>query len=115
MRGEKQNGKPDSGEPKHAPVVVMDIGNTSISVGLWSGHAVSEHMSFAQDANGWQDHLSTLAGGAADGMFGGVVIASVAPDILGQVCAWVEEKLNLEPLVVGRQVPDPVPRLGRLV
>lgn len=92
------------------PVVVVDIGNTSIAVGLWWEHSVSERRDFRHDQT---DELYAVVKALACELAGpvpsAVVIASVVPDALDHLVASIRDTMRLEPLVVGRQVPLPMP------
>ena len=96
-------------ESAHPPIVVVDVGNSSTSVGLWCDSAVTKHRSFPTD--GLDDltaELKALIASSDQGGFTDVAIASVAPAALDPLRTWIRHELNLEPLVVGEQIALPI-------
>lgn len=99
----------DKRERNQAPVVVVDIGNSSTAIGTWSDHKIEGSQSFGRDETGrLEDALRALSGESPEGFLSAVVLVSVVPDALNHLCEWVEKELNLDPLVVGRQIPLPL-------
>ncbi len=90
-------------------LAVVEIGNSSITAGLWSGDRVQERQVFALGAlEELGAALKAFAAEGEGGFLSGVAIASVVPETLARLCAWIEDELTLEPLVVGDQIPLPI-------
>ena len=88
---------------------VVDIGNSSIAVGRWSDGAVSRRVDFAQKRIVPAGKtLKSLAAEGEGGLHSAVVIASVLPAALDRLCRWIQDQMNIEPLVVGRNIPLPM-------
>lgn len=105
---------PSEGRPPAplAPAVVVDIGNTTTHVGLWRDGAVSDqsgHPTALESLESVGEAFIRHAESVADDVVLSVVIASVVPAALVRFSAWVADRLNVEPLVVGRHVPLPLP------
>lgn len=99
----------DTPDGQKAPVALVDIGNATTDVGLWKDDAVTGRRALATDpTEKIGAALKAFAADAPDGYLAAVAIASVVPQALTRLCLWVEDHLNLEPLIVGRQVPLPI-------
>ncbi len=91
------------------PVAVIDIGNTSIGLGLWADKKLDNHQTFAPDAvEELGLALKSLGAGTSDGFLGNVAIASVVPETLQHVSEWIDKNLMLAALVVGEEIPLPI-------
>jgi len=91
-------------------VVVVDIGNSSTDVALWTDNAVSHR----RDSPTGQTETLELAvrhcaGQEIDDDLTTIAIASVVPASLDALANWIRGTLNIEPLIVGRQIPLPMP------
>jgi len=96
-------------KPTHPPIVVLDVGNSSTSVGLWCDGAVTKQQSFPTDAvDDLRAELKTLVTSTDHGGFTDVAIASVVPAALDLLRTWIRNELNIEPLVVGEQIALPI-------
>ena len=91
-----------------APVVVIDIGNSSTHLATWHAGQIKtpiavptqEHAAFAE---AFDAHVAAM-----DGRPAAVVIASVVPEALERMRTVLEALLDQDPLVVGEQVPLPI-------
>jgi type III pantothenate kinase len=93
----------------NAPVVVIDIGNTSIKIGTWRQGEMSAPLSAPTADDGafleaYQAHVAA----APMGRPAATVIGSVVPAALERVRAAAGESQGVEPLVVGENVPLPI-------
>ncbi|MCH7526160.1 MAG: type III pantothenate kinase [Planctomycetes bacterium] len=92
-----------------AQPAVVDIGNSSIALGLWADGQVKQRRDFPVDQiQRFGEALKALGAETTSGFLSGVAIASVVPELLERVCGCVEDELNLAPLIVGRQIPLPI-------
>ncbi|MCH7884264.1 MAG: type III pantothenate kinase [Planctomycetes bacterium] len=92
-----------------APVIVIDIGNTTTSIGRWQHRQITTPLSVrTSDASAFdealQAHLKAVPG---DGP-AATVISSVVPEALARIEREVEERLNRKALVVGADIPLPI-------
>jgi type III pantothenate kinase len=109
-----KNGGPEADggdvEQTRPPIVVVDIGNSSTAAALWSDGKVFERRDFRHDQReALQQAVKALADETAGVMPSAVVIASVVPDALNELVEWIRGAMGLEPMVVGRQIPLPMP------
>jgi len=92
-----------------APVIVIDIGNTSTKVATWIGGDLRTPVAVPSAESGaFADALNAHSDAIPGGRVAGVVIASVVPDVLDRVRDHVEQLFELIPLVVGEKVPLPI-------
>ncbi len=100
-------GPPSSGPD--APVVVVDLGNTSVDIATWAAEEVKTPLS-AQTAD--QAEIEALLAAHFEAMPQGrpaaTVIASVVPAVLERISEWVREKVDRDPLVIGDAIPLPI-------
>lgn len=104
---DQHNGR--NAEQMKPSIAVVDIGNSSIALALWSDGKVSHH----QDLAGGRiepagEALKGLAGKCDQGGLNGVVIVSVVPDVVDRLGVYVQQQMDIEPLVVGRTIPLPM-------
>ncbi len=94
---------------KASPVVVVDIGNSSIAVAISADGSVSDRRDFERDdiAGVGASILGRVPIGEG-GQLGSVVVASVVPDACRKLVDWVDAKMNIEALVVGEQIKLPI-------
>lgn len=92
-----------------APIVVIDIGNTTIGLATWRNCQVVAPISVA---TGDRDALETAfceqARSCPRERLAAVVIASVVPDLLETVQAIVDRALDRKALVIGDSIPFPI-------
>lgn len=100
-------GPPSSGPD--APVVVVDIGNTSVDVATWAADELKTPVS-AQTAD--KAEIEKVLAAHFESMPRGkpaaTVIASVVPEVLERISEWVREKVDRDPLVIGDAIPLPI-------
>ncbi|MBI4716531.1 MAG: type III pantothenate kinase [Planctomycetes bacterium] len=92
-----------------APVVVIDIGNTSTHLATWVDARVKTPLAVPQEDQGAFEarllaHVQALPAGRSPA----VVIGSVAPQVLERVRTYLLAALSLEALVVGEAIPLPM-------
>jgi type III pantothenate kinase len=94
---------------RRAPVVVIDIGNTNITLGTWDGDRVLAPRSVARGS--WEafvEALEELVRSCPRGRPAAVCICSVVPETLERVAAHVAQRWGKDALVVGQRVPLPI-------
>ncbi len=101
--------KPPRPIDPEAPVLVVDIGNSTMAVATWWKEDIRTPLSVdLRDAEAFgkafDAHLETLAPSKP----AAAVIASVVPEATERVRALVSEKLDLNALVVGDAIPLPI-------
>ncbi|MEE9293766.1 MAG: type III pantothenate kinase [Phycisphaerae bacterium] len=95
--------------PRHDGIALLDIGNSTVALGIWSEAKVQRVRSFPHDrTDKVKAALKALAAASTKGFLPGVAVASVVPDTLERMTRWIEQQLMIEPLVVGRQIPLPI-------
>ena len=92
-----------------APIIVIDIGNTTTGVATWQMDRLITPLSVATGENAAFDeaftaHLDALAPAKP----AAVVIGSVVPKALKKACSYVSERLDCDALVVGTTIPLPM-------
>lgn len=91
------------------PVVVIDIGNTSVSVATWQSNAVKTPISIPRiDVDAFLDAYSAHAGACPRGRPSATVIASVVPETLDRIREQVARIVNRAALVVGDTLALPL-------
>ena len=93
----------------HAPVLLIDIGNTTTTIATWQSDMVktplaaptADEAAFAELLTAHLDAIDKRKPGAA-------VIASVVPKALERIRAIIAEKTEKQALVVGETVPLPL-------
>jgi type III pantothenate kinase len=92
-----------------APVVVIDIGNSSIGVGTWSKDELLTPTSVAtEDTIAIHEALIANVEAMPTGHAAAVVIASVVPEALDRIREYVETSMERIPLVIGEKLPLPI-------
>lgn len=92
-----------------APVVVIDIGNTSVSIGTWAKGELKTPVSVPTgDTNAVYDAVAAHSEAMPAGRAAAVVIASVVPDALDRIRDHLETTMDRMPLVVGEKIPLPI-------
>lgn len=97
----------DSEQP--AGVVVVDVGNSSLHLGVWTDQGLTnvQRVGLADLAD-FALSLAGLSANSHDATLVAVVVACVVPDVLDRVERAIEEALELRVLVVGRDIPLPL-------
>ncbi len=92
-----------------APVVVIDIGNTSVAIATWFKAALMTPPSVATEHTpAIYEALIANVEAMPTGHAAAVVIASVVPEALDRVREYVETSMDRIPLVVGERLPLPI-------
>lgn len=95
--------------PPHAPILVFDLGNTRLGMGLHDDDGLRFVQRAARvDEHAWRSSLEKLLE-HTPGNPHAAVIASVAPRNTPQLADLIREQCDLDPLVVGRDLPLPIP------
>jgi type III pantothenate kinase len=87
-------------------LLVIDIGNTSISLGLYEMETLGPCWRLASDSERTSDEYGILLiqllarAGIQPGQIGGIAMASVAPPLTGTMEQACREYLNVTPLIV---------------
>ncbi|WP_124726328.1 type III pantothenate kinase [Staphylospora marina] len=91
----------------HANLLLMDVGNTNIVLGVYRGEELSHHWRLQTDRNATEDEfgmmlksLLTHVGFGLDD-FEGVIISSVVPPLTNVLTRMTEKYMGLTPLVLG--------------
>jgi type III pantothenate kinase len=92
-----------------APIILLDIGNTSIHIGTWHkeqvlGVLVAPRQDTAAFEQAFAEHHQRGPAGAPIA----VAISSVVPETLETMRAFVLERTGREALVIGERIPLPV-------
>ena len=96
-----------------APFVVLDVGNTSLSLARWQQGQVSAQATVAAlDDTGFEEAFDALAATFPQSRPAAVVACSVAPERLEHVRSLVSARLERDLLVVGEKVPFPMDVAG---
>lgn len=88
-------------------LLVMDIGNSNIVMGLYQGDELRHHWRVATDRNKTEDEYGMLVtslfqhGGLVLGQVSGVIISSVVPPLNFTIERMCEKYLQQKPLLVG--------------
>lgn len=92
-----------------APVIVIDIGNTTIGVATWQSNNLRTPLTVSTpDEAAFQEAWAGHVASCAPLMPGATVIASVVPTALERVRALVVEETGKEALVIGESLPLPL-------
>ncbi len=95
-------------DPK-APIVVFDIGNSSLKIGTWQEEEVKTPLSIPlEDREAFIDAFRTHVQAMPSRRPAAVVFSSVVPEALKRVRAHVEEVLEQDALVIGEKIPFPL-------
>ncbi len=88
-------------------LLVIDIGNTNIVMGVYQGDILKQHWRISTDVNKTSDELGVLLKqlfayrGAALEDVNSVVISSVVPTIMSAVEIMCKEYIEVNPLIIG--------------
>ncbi len=91
-------------------LLVLDIGNTNVTVGFYEGENLVNHFRLATDHNRMPDEyglqltglLETCGYSASD--LDGICMASVAPPVTGRVVQACRQYMKLEPMLVNSKM-----------
>ena len=101
--------KPPPLDDPDAPVLVVDVGNHSVKLGIWSQGSVKGRLSVATgDASAFDRALEAERQSFPRRLPPAVVIASVVPAVLEQLCSGPLTVFPRRPLVVGDSIPLPM-------
>ena len=93
----------------NAPVIVIDIGNTTVSLATWHDQELKTPLSVPmEDASALEQALHAHLETISNERIGAVAIASVVPDTLARVRNQVENLTGRRALVVGEDLPLPL-------
>lgn len=100
--------RPRSYDPG-APVIVMDVGNTTISIATWQADRLKTPLSVSTDDDAAIDKaLTAHLQAAPKGKLAAAVIGSVVPEVLPRLRGWLSDALGQDALVVGDTIPLPM-------
>ncbi|MFH0980222.1 MAG: type III pantothenate kinase [Planctomycetota bacterium] len=90
-------------------LVVLDIGNSSLHVGLWSDRGVADVRRLEHgDRTGLAESLTEMRSNSARAGLVAAVVACVVPDALSAAEESITQALELQALVIGRDLPLPM-------
>ena len=92
-----------------SPVILIEIGNSSTEVATWEKRQVKTPLSVPTDdhaafGNAFAAHVDATPKHSP----AAVIIGSVVPSALGRIRAYVKERLERDPLVIGERIPLPI-------
>ena len=92
-----------------APIIVIDIGNTSTGIATSTAGQLKTPMSVATgDPAAFEKAFGKDASALPKGKPAAVVVSSVVPDMLAHVRTYVDETLDRRVLVIGDTIPFPI-------
>lgn len=92
-----------------APVVVIDIGNTAVGIATWHAGQLKTPLSVPMaDRPAFDEAFKGHQAACPKNRPAAVVIGSVVPTALKQICTFVRQSLDYNALVVGDTVPLPL-------
>lgn len=92
-----------------APIVVIDIGNSTIGVATWHLATIKSVLSNpTSDQAGFERAFKAHQEAAPKGRLAAAVISSVVPEAMERVRAFLTSAMDVEPLVVGDTIPFPM-------
>jgi len=92
-----------------APIIVIDIGNTTTSVAAWHGGALKTPLAVATNQPlAFEETYAAHVKSAPLGRPAATVISSVVPDALERIRVHVLARQEQEALVVGETIPLPM-------
>lgn len=92
-----------------APALVLDIGNTTITIGTWHEGKVKSPVAVPNDDSAsLHDAINAQVDSMVTSSPAAVAIASVVPDVLDRVRAHLDEMFDRDSLVVGERIALPV-------
>lgn len=94
-------------------LIVVDVGNTQICLGLFEGAALIREFRVSTNRKATADELGVMLRGLLQGLPGapvweGVVLASVVPEMDGPLTEAVRHHLGVPVLTVGPAMPLPI-------
>lgn len=96
--------------PPADALVVIDIGNTRIGLGVCDGDGVHDVVRVpADEPQAWPEAIARVWSATSDARQRAIVIASVAPQQTARMAAMVEEQTGMTPLRIREDVPLPLP------
>lgn len=91
------------------PAIVIDIGNTTTSIGTWQHGQVTTPLSVqTSDATAFNEALHAHLQAAPRRGPAATAISSVVPEALARIVREVEARLNRKALIVGAAIPLPI-------
>ena len=92
-----------------APIIVVDLGNTTTTIATWRAGEVKTPVSTPSlDEPAFHQAFKAHSDACPRGRPAAVVVASVVPKALDQTRSYVLKKLDLEALVVRERIPMPL-------
>lgn len=92
-----------------APIILVDIGNSNISIAAWEeGTIKTPVLAEADDQAAFQDCFDAQFDAVPKGKLGAIVVASVVPAALERICNYIESKQEKDALVVGEAIALPM-------
>jgi len=92
-----------------APVIVIDIGNTTTTIGTWHKDQLKTPLSVStDDETGFDQTIEAYVDAMPKRRVAAVVIGSVVPQALQRIQGYLEGKLDRNALVVGDTIPLPI-------
>jgi len=92
-----------------APVIVIEIGNTTTAIGTWHRDQLKTSLSIlTDDETGFDQTIETHINAMPKRRVAAVVIGSVVPQALQRIQGYLEDKLDRNALVVGDTIPLPI-------
>ncbi len=92
-----------------APIIVIDIGNTTVTLATWQSDRLNASLSVpTTDQTAFSEAYSAHLDSSDRGSIGATVIASVVPEALERIREFIDGRQDKEPLVVGESVPLPI-------
>ncbi|KGL43312.1 pantothenate kinase [Listeria newyorkensis] len=88
-------------------ILVIDVGNTNITIGVYEGKELRKHWRMTTDRHRTSDELGMMVldffqyGGISSKAIEGIIISSVVPPIMHSLEAMCYKYFEIRPLVVG--------------
>ena len=98
-------------------LLVIDIGNTNIVIGLYEGDELANHWRLQTNTRKTEDEYGVLmrqlfeTGGTASKCIDGAILASVVPPMQSMFVSLVKRYFGVDPLVVGPGIKTGMPIL----
>ena len=110
MIAPSSNSKAPSEGERPPGLVVVDIGNSSLHVGVWSDRGVVDARRLdCEDWTGLAETLPGLRANAHEADLVAAVVACVVPTALNRAVETIRGAIKINVMVVGRDVPLPLP------
>lgn len=91
------------------PTLLVGIGNTHTWIATWTDNQVRAPLSIStDDPKAFDDAVGAHLADASATRPAVVVVASVVPKTLQQICAYVSSQFEMDALVIGRNLPLPM-------